>query len=87
MFKILKEQIDSGTKLRNNAQSMYEKMIGKDADAANALKQQAADLDSQINHWNDQLDTMKNRQIMQDMFQHLLSPDDGGESKEEEPPN
>jgi len=88
MFKILKEQIDSGTKLRNNAQSMYEKMIGKDADAANALKQQAADLDSQINHWNDQLDTMKNRQIMQDMFQHLLTPDgEEGETKEEPPPN
>ncbi len=88
MFKVLKEQIDSATRLRNNANSAYERLVGKDDDAAKAMQAQTAELDTKIQRWNDQMDSLKNRKMMQDIFMYLLTPDEkeGVESSEEEPP-
>ncbi len=86
-FKILKEQIDSAGKLRTNANSMYEKLLGKDDQAAQAMKAQVDELDSKIRVWNDQLDSLKNRRVLNDVLMYLLTPEEReGIEEEKEPP-
>lgn len=77
MFKSLKELIDSSGRLKTNASSMYSKLssAGKDEEA-DVFKKQMDEQDANIQRWTEQLDQIKNKKVMNDMFMYLLTPDE-----------